>query len=472
MLFSQNHFIPVIPELFLLGMVCIILIQGLFFKKTAYFLSQLTLLLLACLTIKLSYLPTTYAFNHMFVLDKVASLSKLFIYLMTSFAFWLARRYNDERKIAENEYIVLGLFSVLGMMIMVSASNFLSLFLGIELLSLPLYAMVAMHRTSAIASEAAMKYFIMGSLASGLFLYGLSLLYGATGTLNLQDIIHLTQTTNKLLLSFSLIFIIASLCFKLGVAPFHFWAPDVYEGAPTSTVLFLSAAPKIAVFVITFRILGNAFLHLYNDWQGIIITVAILSMAIGNIIAIAQSNLKRMLAYSSIAHMGYMSLGIIAATPNGFSASFFYVTAYALMSITALGTLILMSQKGKELDHFNDLRGLNIRNPWLAFMMLIVMFSMAGIPVSIGFFAKLGVLQALITQNMIGLAALALIFSIIGAYYYLRVVKIMYFDKPEEKSPIIISKDLQLILSITGLLILGLGIFPNALLELCRYVFI
>lgn len=474
MSFTLTHLIPVMPELFILGMTCVILLLGLYLPKQrlTYWLSQLTLLVATILSIQLFSAPTILAFNEMFILDKAATLCKIFIYIMSAFAFLYARQYNHERVIAENEYYILGLFAVLGMMIMVSANNLLIIFLGIELLSLSLYAMAAMWRTSGQASEAAMKYFVMGALASGMLLYGLSMLYGATGSLAITQIAQNTiNYQHNLIFAFGLVFITAGLAFKLGAAPFHLWAPDVYQGAPTSTVLFLSAAPKIAVFAIIFRILANALPNLYVEWQQLMIAVAVLSMALGNIIAIAQSSLKRMLAYSAIAHMGYMSLGIIAGTADGYSAALFYIASYALMSLGALGILILLSKQHIEIEHFNDLRGLNERNPWIAFMMLIIMFSMAGIPISVGFFAKLGVLQALVSQHIIWLAALALVFSIIGAYYYLRVVKMMYFDAAENSQAFVVSKDLQLTLTINGLLVLGLGMFPGGLIEICRSAF-
>lgn len=474
MIFSQADFIPVVPEMFILGMTCIILLVGLYLPKRhiTYGLTQLTLVGAAYLSYRLYSDITVFTFNKMFMLDQVASLCKLLVYVMSSFAFLYACIYNQQRDIAENEYQVLGLFSVLGMLVMISAHHFLTLFLGIELLSLPLYAMSAMWRTSGTASEAAMKYFVMGALSSGMLLYGLSMLYGATGSLHFNPITADVMVQHKLMLSVGLVFVMAGLAFKLGAAPFHLWAPDVYEGAPTSTVLFLSAAPKIAVFAIIYHLLISIFSSLHLQWQQILIVVAILSMSLGNIVAIAQSNLKRMLAYSAIAHMGYMLLGTIAGTAQGYSASLFYITVYALMSMGALGVLILLSKQGFEVENFEDLRGLNTRNPGLAFIMLIMMFSMAGIPPTVGFFAKLGVLQALINQDIIWLAALALVFSIIGAYYYLRVIKMMYFDEPVNNQQIVISNDLHLAISLNGLLILGLGVFPSSLIEVCQRAFV
>lgn len=468
------NLVPVIPELFLLSMACIILLAGLYFPKLklSYGLTQLTLIVSAVLSFSLFAKPSVVAFHGMFILDKMAGFGKIVIDLMAAFAFIYARRYNQERDIPEHEYYVLGLFAVLGMMVMVSAYNFLTLFLGIELLSLPLYAMAAMQRSSGTAAEAAMKYFVMGSLASGMLLYGLSMLYGATGSLALNQVAsHVLAGSSNQIFAFGVVFVIAGLAFKLGAAPFHLWAPDVYQGAPTSTVLFLSAAPKVAVFAVTFRLLATALPNLFHDWQQLLIIVAVLSMALGNIIAIVQSSLKRMLAYSAIAHMGYMSLGLIAGTIEGYGAALFYITSYAIMSMGALGTLILLSKQGLEIEQFDDLRGLNARNPWLAFMMLIIMFSMAGIPPTVGFFAKLGVLEALIRQNIIWLAALALVFAIIGAYYYLRVIKMMYFDEPEQTAAVTIDNNLRWTLSLNGLLVLGLGIFPSALIEICRGVF-
>lgn len=472
MAFTLANLIPVIPELFILTMTCIILLVGLYFPKSraTYWLTQLTLLGATALSVQLFAQPTTLAFNDMFILDKVSTLAKIAMYIMSIFAFLYARHYNAERQIAENEYTILGLFAILGMMVMVSAYNLLTVFLGIELLSLSLYAMVAMWRSSGNASEAAMKYFVMGSLASGMILYGLSMLYGATGTLTINAIAE-HATNHNLIFTFGLVFLVAGLTFKIGAAPFHLWAPDVYQGAPTSTTLFLSAAPKVAVFALIIRLLTTAVPNLFTDWQQLMMAVAVLSMSLGNIIAIAQSSLKRMLAYSAIAHMGYTALGIVAGTAEGYSAALFYIISYAVMSMGALGTLILLSQRGIDIELFDDLKGLNARNPWLAFIMLVIMFSMAGIPPTVGFFAKLGVLEALVRQNIIWLAALALVFAIIGAYYYLRVVKMMYFDEPEDNTRFVITNDLHLGLTLNGLFVLGLGIFPSALIELCRSVF-
>jgi NADH-quinone oxidoreductase subunit N len=321
-----------------------------------------------------------------------------------------------------------------------------------------------------------MKYFVMGSLASGMLLYGMSMIYGATKTLDIGQIATAIATMpsleHNLILIFGLVFIVAGLAFKFGAAPFHLWAPDVYQGAPTSTVLFIGSAPKIAILVLTLRLVIEAMPALQAQLQQLLIILAVLSMAIGNIVAIVQNNLKRMLAYSAVAHMGYMLLGLIAGTPQGYGAAMFYMITYTLMSLAAFGAIILVSRAGIEADRFDDLKGLNVRSPWLAFMMLIVMFSMAGIPPFVGFFAKLAVLEALVKVDLIWLVVVALVLSVIGAYYYLRVVKMMYFDAPEDNTPIVNSIDMRAAISINGILILGLGIIPGGLLQICRQVFI
>jgi NADH-quinone oxidoreductase subunit N len=463
------------PEICVLAMASLVLITGLFSSgRLVYVLAQLTVLGAAVFTLLQYAYPSLTAFDHMFIADKLANLSKLFIYLTTFFAFQYARKYIQQRAMPESEYYVLGLFSMLGMMVLVSAGNFLTLFLGVELLSLPLYAMVALWRHSPTGSEAAIKYFVMGALASAMLLYGFSMLYGATHSLNIANVakaIAVMPPQQNLIVLFGLVFVVAGLVFKFGAAPFHLWVPDVYQGAPTCVTLFIGSAPKIAALAMTFRLLVDAMPHLAGQWQQLLLLVAIVSMALGNIVAISQQNLKRMLAYSAIAHMGYMSLGLLAATPNGYAAALFYMLVYAVMSMGAFGTLVLMSKAGFDAELFEDLRGLNARNPWLAFMMLVIMFSMAGIPPAVGFFAKMGVLDALIQVHLVWLAVLALLFAIIGAYYYLRVVKMMYFEEPDEVAPVVASREMWVAISLNGFLVLGLGIFPSTLIQVCRSVF-
>jgi NADH-quinone oxidoreductase subunit N len=484
MTFETPDFLPALPEIFVLVMACVVLLADLFVEKrrpgTTFVLTLLTLVVAAGLTAWLYnfYGPDReFTFSNMFVLDPLASVAKLFIYGTSFFAFLYARAYNQQREILSGDYYILGLFAVLGMMITASSYTLLTLFLGLELLSLPIYAMVALWRRSEGASEAAMKYFVMGSLASGMLLYGMSMVYGATKSLDIAQISlvisMMPSLEHNLILVFGLVFIVAGLAFKFGAAPFHLWAPDVYQGAPTSTVLFIGSAPKIAILVLTVRLLIEAMpSSLQAQIQQLLIVLALLSIGLGNIVAIVQNNIKRMLAYSAIAHMGYMLLGLLAGTPQGYSAALFYMIAYTIMSLAAFGCLMMVSRAGFDADRFDDLKGLNKRNPWLAFMMLLVMFSMAGVPPSIGFFAKLAVLEALVKVDMTWLVVVALIFSVIGAYYYLRVVKMMYFDAPEDKTPIVNGWDMRAAITLNGALILGLGILPGGLLDICRRVFI
>lgn len=468
-------YISILPELIVLSMSCIILLMELFVGKNnprlAYGLAQITLVLAALTSLYLYKMPVVTLFSEHFILDKTASLLKLLVYATGFAAFVYGRSYVQLRKMPNGEYYVLGLLCLLGCMVLVSANSFLTLYLGIEILSLPLYAMVALRRESGMATEAALKYLVMGTLASGMLLYGLSLLYGATGEIvlaSVKEFLSHGDTSHNLMLGMGLVFVVVGIAFKLGAVPFHMWVPDVYQGAPDSVTLFLSGAPKIASLGLALRLLVDAAPELVIHWQPMLMVLAVLSMALGNIVAIIQNNIKRMLAYSSIAHMGYMILGLVAATPEGYAAAIFYMINYAIMSVGAFGVMVLLSKAGFEADNVDDFRGLNARNPWLAFMMLLIMFSMAGIPPIVGFFAKLGVLQALINVNIIWLAALALVFAIIGAYYYLRVVKVMYFEAPDDPSNIKLSKDSRWMITINGLAVLLLGIFPGSLLEICR----
>lgn len=469
---------PALPELWVLCMACISLLVGVFAKQRAaqivYSLVQITLIVAAILTWQDYGQATQYAFNNMFVLDRLACFAKLIVYVLSFFAFIYARTYIRHREIAQPEYYILGLFSILGMMLMISAQHFISFYLSLELLSLPLYALVALRRNAGNCAEAAMKYFVMGALASGMLLYGLSLWYGASKTLYFSEfatILNHLPADQNLLVALGLVFVLAGFAFKLGAAPFHMWAPDVYQGAPTSVTLFIGSAPKVAILIVIFRFLTQMLPSLQHDWQQLLMIIAVASMAIGNIAAIVQSNVKRMLAYSSIAHMGYMSLGLIANTAAGNSAALLYMAAYALMTLGGFAVLTILSAQGEEVEQLEDLRGLNTRDPWLAFMMLLIMFSMAGIPPMLGFFIKLGVLEVLIAAGYVWLAALALIFSIIGAYYYLRVVKSMYFEAAENPSLVSHIMDSRIAIAINGLAILLLGIFPSELVTLCRQVF-
>ena len=470
-----NNLHLAIPEIFILSMACIILVVDLFLtEKTrhiTYLLSQLTLVVAFFLTLNLFGSETFYIFSNTFVADPMSSILKLGIYIATFVTFLYSKDYLKERNIFSGEYFVLGLFGVLGMMIMTSASSFLTLYLGLELLSLCLYAMVALQRDSSIASESAMKYFVLGAIASGMLLYGMSMLYGATGSLDLQVISQqLSSVTDKTILAFGLVFVIIGVAFKLGAVPFHMWVPDVYQGSPTAVTLYIASAPKIAAFAMLMRLLVGGLLELHEQWQGILIILAVASMAIGNIVAISQTNIKRMLAYSAISHVGFLLLGVLSGTTEGFAASMFYIITYVLMSLASFGMIIIMSRKGFEADKLDDYKGLNRRNPWFAFMMMFIMFSMAGVPPFVGFWAKLSVLKAVVSADLLWLALVAVVFSIIGAFYYLRIIKVMYFDKAEDTQAIECATDLRWVFSINAALILLIGLMPDSLIALCKQV--
>ena len=469
----MTEFIPLLPEIWVLSMACVVLVADLFLHErnrvVSYWLAQLTLVGALAITLAVATEQPQIVLNGTFVADPMATLLKSFIYIVTFGAFVYARDYLAVRGLFKGEYYVLGLFGMLGMLVMISAHNFLTIYLGLELLSLSLYAMVAFNRDDARSSEAAMKYFVLGALASGMLLYGISMLYGLTGSLDISTVATAIAVTGlrDVVLIFALSFIILGLAFKLGAVPFHMWLPDVYQGAPTAVTLYLGSAPKIAAFAMAMRLLAEALHGIQADWSGMLTILAVLSLALGNIVAIAQTNLKRMLAYSTISHVGFLLLGLIAGTGEGYAASMFYALTYAIMALGGFGMIILLSRAGFEAENLDDFKGLNQRHPWFAGMMLLLMFSMAGVPPTVGFYAKLVVLKSVITVDMVWLALVAVFFSIIGLFYYLRVVKLMYFDAPEDETPLAGATDLQVVLSINGLAVLGLGIFPGGLLALC-----
>jgi NADH-quinone oxidoreductase subunit N len=425
--------------------------------------------------------PAKYLiFNGLFIADTMGHLLKLVSYLAVSTALVYSRQYLLDRGLLRGEFVTLLLFSLLGMMVMISAASFLTLFLGLELMSLCLYALVALNRDSALATEAAMKYFVLGALSSGLLLYGMSMIYGATGTLNLYEVakaVKLAATTSdRTFLVFGLVFLVAGLAFKVGVVPFHMWIPDVYHGAPTAVTLIVGSAPKLAAFAMALRLLVNGLPDLAQDWQQMLALLALLSMALGNLAAIAQTNLKRMLAYSTIAHMGFMLLGLLSGVvegnrlnaPDAYSAALFYVIVYVVMSLGAFGMLLFLSRAGFECENLEDVKGLNRTSPWTAFIMLLLMFSLAGIPPTAGFYAKLAVLSAAVNAGQIWLAVAAVIFSLIGAFYYLRIVKLMYFDDPAPGAlPATGGAGFRYALSANGLALLVLGILPQPLMAMC-----
>lgn len=472
--FQIPNFFLAAPEIWVLIMACVVLLADVYGRGTernaAYLLTLLTLAVAAVLTVTMHSDERILAFSDTYVSDSMGTVLKMFIYLVTAAGFIYSRDYLRERQLYQGEFYVLGLFGVLGMMIMVSAHSFLTLYLGLELLSLSLYALVALRRDNVEATEAAMKYFVLGALASGMLLYGMSIVYGVTGSLDVAQVAQrLPQVMEgkELVLAFAVVFVIVGLAFKLGAVPFHMWIPDVYHGAPTPMTLYIGTAPKIAAFAMVMRLLVEGLGDLHAHWRDILIVLAVLSMGVGNIIAIAQTNVKRMLAYSTISHVGFLLLGILSGTVNGYVSSMFYVLVYAVMSAGGFGMILLLSRAGFEADRLEDFKGLNDRSPWYAFMMLILMFSMAGVPPTLGFYAKLSVIQALVDVQLTWLAVTAVIFSIIGAFYYLRMIKLMYFDKPTETAPLRAALDLRMVISVNALAVLALGLFPSALMDLC-----
>jgi NADH-quinone oxidoreductase subunit N len=466
---------PVLPEIFLLAALSVILVLDAMLKDSrrmiTYLLTLLTLVGCAWLTSRhFSFVPVQ-VLHGMFVSDPLSDALKLALYVVVTIVLVYSQTYIQSRGLYRGEYFVLTLFATLGMMVMISASHFLTLYLGLELLSLSLYSLVALRRESSVATEAAMKYFVLGALASGMLLYGMSMIYGVTGSLQLGAVSQALAASHgmKIPLAFGLVFIVAGVSFKLGVVPFHMWIPDVYHGAPTAMTLFLGTAPKIAAFAFVMRLMVQGLEHLVADWQAMLVVLSVLSMALGNIVAIAQTNLKRMLAYSTISHMGFLLLGILSGSHNGYSASMFYVLVYALMSLGAFGMILYLAREGFESDKLDDFKGLNQRSPWTAFLMLLLMFSMAGIPPTVGFYAKFSVLQAVVQAGYVWLAVVAVMFSLIGAFYYLRIVKLMYFDEPTEIVAIPVQADMGVILSLNGMAVLLLGILPQPLMAWCAW---
>lgn len=470
---STADFALIIPEMFILGMASMILVVDAFLKEqqrvVSYWLTQATLLGAAFITWSQYSGITTVAFSGTFVTDSMSDIVKFTIYLVTAAVFVYSRQYLQQRELFKGEFYVLGLFAVLGMMILVSAHSLLTLYLGLELMSLSLYALVAFNRDSAISTEAAMKYFILGGFASGVLLYGMSILYGVTGSLDIAQInayISSHPDFNAPLL-LGMVFVIVAMAFKLGAVPFHMWVPDIYHGAPTAVTAFIGTSAKLASFGFLMRLLVEGLGGMQASWQDILIILSVLSLAIGNVVAIAQTNIKRMLAYSTIAHVGFILLGFIAGTNDGYSSAMFYTITYAIIAAGTFGIVILLSRKGFEADNIDDFKGLNTRHPWYAFMMLLLMFSMAGVPPTVGFYAKLLVLQAIVDQGLTWLAIVAVLFSVIGVFYYLRIIKVMYFDEMEDHSEISASPGMHIVLSSNALLALGLGIFPGTLIALC-----
>lgn len=465
------------PEMWLLTATCLVLLVSLFVKNIdshwPALLTKLSLVLGLLLVIDQYDRPPQMIFNNLYMVDGISIILKFFILLVGLIAFVYSRNYVLMRRLPEAEYYLLGFFSLLGMMVLCSAYTLLMIYLGLELMSLPLYAMVALQKDKSEAVEAAVKYFVMGAIASGIMLYGMSIIYGVTGKvglLQLNDAVHHVSASTNGLVLFGLMFIVAGTVFKFASVPFHMWAPDVYQGAPASVAMLIASAPKIAAFGMLYRLLGNGFLPLLPQIQTILAVIAVASILIGNVIAISQTNIRRMFGYSAIAHSGYALLGVIAGTGYGFSATMFYVITYALTTVLAFGALVLLSHYEVEVETLDDLKGLNKRSPWFALMMLISIFSMAGIPPAVGFFAKLMVLRALVLEGWIWLAVIALFLAIFGCFYYIRVVRLMYFEEPDDYMMPVMSLDSKIIFLLNGSLLLGLGIVPSYLWFYCQNV--
>jgi NADH-quinone oxidoreductase subunit N len=483
---NTTNLIPMYAEVFLLIAASAILLIDMFLdegkRAFTYMLTLATLVGAAVFSFAdYSAGTTVYAFSNMFLNDPMGNLLKLFSYLTMGMTLVYARQYSTERGMLGGnlggEFYVLALFSLLGQMVMISANNFLTIYLGLELMSLSLYALVALRRDNARATEAAMKYFILGALASGFLLYGMSMLYGATGTLDISEVARKigSGTVDKSILTFGLVFVVAGLAFKLGAVPFHMWVPDVYQGSPTGVTLLLGGAPKLATFAICVRLLVEGMLPMAFDWQQMLMILAVLSLAIGNLTAIAQSNLKRMLAYSTIAQMGFVLLGLMAGvvghdTANAaaaYSAAMYYSITYVMTTVGSFGLIMVLARQGFEAEEIDDFKGLAKRSPAYAALMSVLMFSLAGVPPMMGFAAKFAVLQSVLATGAVWLTVFAVMFSLVGAFYYIRIVKVMWFDEATDTTPLSVNSDKGIVLALNGLAVVVLGMIPGPLLNAC-----
>ena len=474
------------PEIFLLVMACLITLVDLWVKSPkrdlTYGLTMLTLGVVALMqAVYASTGETVYGFGHMVVSDAMGNWLKCFATLAVMTTLVYGRPYAADRKMLHGgELFILSMFSLLGMFVMISGNNFLVLYLGLELLTLSGYALVALRRDNSNATEAAMKYFVLGALASGFLLYGLSMLYGATGSLDLTAVFQATASGHikHQVLVLGVVFVVCGIAFKLGAAPFHMWVPDVYQGAPTAVTLMIAGAPKLAAFALMMRLLVDGMLPMAIDWQQMLLVLAVLSLLIGNLSAIAQTNLKRMLAFSTIAQMGFVLIGMLAGVNNGntlsaanaYSSAMFYMISYVLTTLGVFGVILLLAREGFESEEISDLAGLNQRSPLFAGVMAVCLFSLAGVPPLVGFFAKLSVLQALIASEQISsllMAVFAVMMSLVGAFYYLRIIKVMYFDPPLTASTVSADNHVKVVLAINGGLVLVLGLLPGGLMSLC-----
>ena len=482
----DTNLVPVYAEIFLLIATSAILLIDMYLKagkrNLTYALSLLAIAGCAVFSfVDFNAGTTVFTFNGMYVSDPMSNLLKLFTYAATAMTLVYSRQYIGERDMMSGnlggEFYVLALFAMLGQMIMISGNSMLSIYLGLELMSLSTYALVALRRDHAISTEAAMKYFVLGALASGFLLYGMSMIYGATGSLDLTTIAQKVAATdaNRTILVFGLVFLVAGMAFKLGAVPFHMWVPDVYQGAPTGVTLLLGAAPKLASFAMMLRILVEGLGLLWFDWQQMLLALGVLSLAVGNLTAIAQTNLKRMLAYSTIAQLGFVMLAMMSGVVGGdashapvaYSAAMYYTITYVLTTLGSFGLIMMLARAGFEAEELSDFRGLAKRSPWFAIVMTALMFSLAGVPPMMGFMAKWAVLQAVVETGQLWLAIVAVLFSLIGAFYYLRVVKTMWFDDVVDASPIVTPVDMRVVLSLNGVLVLALGVMPSGLLAAC-----
>tara|TARA_Y100001001_G_scaffold54019_1_gene50484 strand:+ start:205 stop:1653 length:1449 start_codon:yes stop_codon:yes gene_type:complete len=477
--FNASELIFVLPELFLLSAISIILLFDLFaserLKPLTYYLTQLSLIITGWLAFDLIGESATI-FSGTFVLDTMGSTFKVFIMGFAIIALVYTRHYLKAHELLRNEYFILALMSILGMMVMVSGHSLLTLYMGLEIMSLSLYALIASARDRAVAIEAALKYFVLGAIASGLLLYGMSMIYGITGSLDIAQISNFARASTlasqqTLILNFGLVFLVIGVAFKLGAVPFHMWVPDVYQGSPTSVTMFLSTVPKIAAIALLIRLLIDGLGDLQHYWSDLLMIIAVLSIALGSLVALMQSNIKRMLAYSTISHIGFVLLGFVTGVVEGYGAAVFYVLVYILMSLAAFGSIIVLNKNGFEADQISDYQGLSKHSPWFALIILVVMLSMAGVPPFIGFYSKLFILQQVIAEGYVILAVIAVVFAVISAYYYLQIIKTMYFDDADKEITVSAPLDMRVVLSINGILILLVGLMPSFWMSLSVSLF-
>jgi NADH-quinone oxidoreductase subunit N len=468
-----GEFSAAAPEITLLALICVVLVADLFVKDeqrvVTVWLSIASLAVTAWTVLAIGpALPATI-FDGSYVRDALSQVLKLAAIGAVAVGFLYSRDYLKQNQLLKGEFYLLGLFGLLGMMIMISANSLLIMYLGLETLSLSLYALVAFDRNSAAGAESAMKYFVLGAIASASLLYGISWIYGLTGSLQFDEIAAAVQSgkASGMPLYFGLAFLITGIGFKFGAVPFHMWLPDVYQGARTPVTLYIASAPKLAALALIMRVLVDGLGDLHGVWQGMIMVLAVLSLLIGNIVAIAQTNIKRMLGYSAIAHVGFILMAMFTGTEQGYAAALFYTLTYIVMAAGAFGMIILLSREGFEAEHLSDFKGLNARSPWFALMMLFFMFGMAGVPPWVGFFAKLNVISAVLDAGFPGLAVLMVLASVVGAFYYLRVIRYMYFEPAEDRSVFQSGLDSRVLLSLNGIAVLALGAFPGWLMALC-----